>query len=133
MNNLKSKLLKALMGVSLGALGAFVVTFVIYFWNLDMKLTSVMEGILLKHYDKIERAECAERHTHKGLEQLAFQIVHVRSACCQCETFAFCIFARMLYWIRFFQREGDPMIWASEIQTTCPAMYAGGCIQHPPA
>ena len=39
MNNLKSKLLKALMGVSLGALGAFVVTFVIYFWNLDMKLT----------------------------------------------------------------------------------------------
>ena len=55
MNNLKSKLLKALMGVSLGALGAFVVTFVIYFWNLDMKLPSVMEGILLKHYDKIDR------------------------------------------------------------------------------
>ena len=55
MNNLKCKLLKALMGVSLGALGAFVVTFVVYFWNLDMKLTSVMEGILLKHYDRIER------------------------------------------------------------------------------
>jgi len=55
MNNLKCKLLKALLGVSLGALGAFVVTFVIYFWNLDMKLTSVMEGILLKHYDKIDR------------------------------------------------------------------------------
>ena len=54
MNNLKCKLLKALLGVSLGALGAFVVTFVIYFWNLDMKLTSVMEGILLKHYDKID-------------------------------------------------------------------------------
>mgnify|MGYP003179037052 CR=1 FL=1 len=52
MNNLKCKLLKALLGVSLGA---FVVTFVIYFWNLDMKLTSVMEGILLKHYDKIDR------------------------------------------------------------------------------
>lgn len=46
MNNLKCKLLKALMGVSLGALGAFAVTFVVYFWNLDMKLTSVMEGIL---------------------------------------------------------------------------------------
>ena len=55
MNNLKCKLLKALRGVSLGALGAFAVTFVIYFWNLDMKLTSVMEGILLKHYDKIDR------------------------------------------------------------------------------
>ena len=49
MNNLKSKLLKALMRVSLGALGAFVVTFVVYFWNLDM------EGIMLKHYDKIDR------------------------------------------------------------------------------
>ena len=45
MNNLKCKLLKALLGVSLGALGAFAVTFVVYFWNLDMKLTSVMEGI----------------------------------------------------------------------------------------
>ena len=55
MNNLKCKLLKALMGVSLGALGAFAVTCVVYFWNLDMKLTSVMEGILLKHYDRIER------------------------------------------------------------------------------
>ena len=42
MNNLKCKLLKALLGVSLGALGAFAVTFVVYFWNLDMKLTSVM-------------------------------------------------------------------------------------------
>ena len=52
MNNLKCKLLKALLGVSLGALGAFAVTFVVYFW---MKLTSVMEGILLKHYDKIDR------------------------------------------------------------------------------
>ena len=33
----------------------FVLTFVVYFFNLDMKLTSVMEGILLKHYDKIDR------------------------------------------------------------------------------
>lgn len=55
MNNLKCKLLKALLGMSLGALGAFAATFVVYFWNLDMKLTSVMEGILLKHYDRIER------------------------------------------------------------------------------
>ena len=55
MNNFKCNLLKALKGVSLGALGAFPVTFVVYFWNLDMKLTSVMEGILLKHYDRIER------------------------------------------------------------------------------
>ena len=40
MNNLKCKLLKALMGVSLGALGAFAVTFVVYFWNLDMKTST---------------------------------------------------------------------------------------------
>ena len=69
MNNLKCKLLKALLGVSLGALGAFVVTFVIYFWNLDMKLTSVMEGILLKHYDKIDRDQFGKcgfisKHAH---------------------------------------------------------------------
>ena len=55
MNNLKCKLLKALLGVSLGALGAFAVTFVVYFWNLDMKLTSVMQTVLNKFYDKIER------------------------------------------------------------------------------
>ena len=35
--------------------GAFAVTFTIYFFNLDMKLTSVMEGFMLKHYDKIDR------------------------------------------------------------------------------
>ena len=35
--------------------GAFAVTFTIYFFNLDMKLTSVMEVFMLKHYDKIDR------------------------------------------------------------------------------
>ena len=55
MNNLKCKLLKALLGVSLGALGAFAVTFVVYFWNLDMKLTAALEPLFLKHYDKIKR------------------------------------------------------------------------------
>ena len=40
----------------LGVAGAlFMVTFVIYFFNLDMKLTSAIEPILLKHYDKIPR------------------------------------------------------------------------------
>lgn len=33
----------------------FVVTFTVYFFNLDMKLTSAIEPWLLKHYDKIER------------------------------------------------------------------------------
>ncbi len=27
----------------------------LFFGTLDMKLTSVMEGIMLKHYDKIDR------------------------------------------------------------------------------
>lgn len=33
----------------------FVLTFVIYFFNLDMKLCARLEKIFLKHYDKIER------------------------------------------------------------------------------
>ena len=33
----------------------FVVTFTVYFFNLDMKLTSAIEPWLIKHYDKIER------------------------------------------------------------------------------
>ena len=74
MNNLKCKLLKALLGVSLGALGAFVVTFVIYFWNLDMKLTSVMEGILLKHYDKIDRDQ------HLRCQHFSVPVCHGRRA-----------------------------------------------------
>ncbi len=37
--------------------GAFVVTFVIYFFNLDMKATSLIEPIFLKHYDKIPRKQ----------------------------------------------------------------------------
>lgn len=46
---------KALLKLLTVALGIFVVTFVVYFFNLDMKLTSAMEGFMLKHYDKIDR------------------------------------------------------------------------------
>ena len=35
--------------------GLFVVSFVVYFFNIDMKLTSQIEPFLLKHYDRIER------------------------------------------------------------------------------
>ena len=35
--------------------GAFAVTFTIYFFNLDMKLLSAFEPILLLHYDRIPR------------------------------------------------------------------------------
>ncbi len=33
----------------------FGVTFTIYIFNLDMKLTAAIEPWLLKHYDKIDR------------------------------------------------------------------------------
>ncbi len=40
----------------LGSLAAlFVVTFTVYFLNLDMKLLSKIEPFFLKHYDKMPR------------------------------------------------------------------------------
>ncbi len=33
----------------------FVLTFIVYFFNLDMKLCAAIEPLMLKHYDKIER------------------------------------------------------------------------------
>ncbi len=33
----------------------FVLTFVVYFFNLDMKLTAALEPFFLKHYDKVKR------------------------------------------------------------------------------
>lgn len=36
-------------------LSLFVVTFAVYFFNLDMKLTSIMEPILFKFYDRVKR------------------------------------------------------------------------------
>ena len=36
-------------------LGLFTGTFLIYIFNLDMKLTAKIEPLLLKHYDRIPR------------------------------------------------------------------------------
>jgi len=48
---LKKLLLKLLaIGISL-----FAVTFIVYFFNLDMKLTSAIEPFFLKHYDDMPR------------------------------------------------------------------------------
>ncbi len=46
-------------GIILGCIGGFfAVTFIIYFFNLDMKfLSTFVEPILLKHYDKIPRKQ----------------------------------------------------------------------------
>ena len=58
---MKKKILKALLNVLLKLLLAggifFVVTFVIYFFNLDMKATSMLEPFLEKWYDKLERKQ----------------------------------------------------------------------------
>lgn len=53
-----SKLAKILLKILAGAVAAFAVTFLIYFFNLDMKFMSkFVEPILLKHYDKIPRKQ----------------------------------------------------------------------------
>ena len=52
---MKKKLAKALLYLMTGGLAFFVVTFTVYFFNLDMKLTSMIEPFLLRHYDSIER------------------------------------------------------------------------------
>lgn len=51
----KKKLFELMTKVGAAGLGFFAVTFTAYFFNLDMKMTSVMEGFMLKHYDKIDR------------------------------------------------------------------------------
>ena len=47
---------KKILGIVFCVLfGFFAVTFTVYFFNLDMKLTAIIEPFMLKHYDKIER------------------------------------------------------------------------------
>ncbi len=36
-------------------LGLFAVSFLVYFFNLDMKLTAALAPLFDKHYDKIDR------------------------------------------------------------------------------
>lgn len=37
------------------ALSLFVLTFLVYFFNLDMKLTAALAPWFEKHYDKVDR------------------------------------------------------------------------------
>lgn len=48
-------ILKILLIAALVVVGLFVLTFTVYFFNLDMKLTAMIEPLLIKHYDKIKR------------------------------------------------------------------------------
>ncbi len=53
MNKVMSLLLKLLLVV----LGFFVVTFTVYFFNLDMKATALLAPWLEKWYDHLERKQ----------------------------------------------------------------------------
>ncbi len=54
---MKTTLLRILGKLLLVALGFFVITFTIYFFNLDMKATSKIEPLLLRHYDRLPRKQ----------------------------------------------------------------------------
>ena len=55
MKKIKNPLLKLLLKLLLILVSFIAVTFVVYFFNLDMKLTAAMEPILFKFYDKVKR------------------------------------------------------------------------------
>lgn len=48
-------LLHVLLIIAIVLVCLFVLSFVIYFFNLDMKLLSALEPLFIKHYDKIKR------------------------------------------------------------------------------
>ena len=50
-----NKIAKFFLYLLLTCSGLFVVTFAVYIFNLDMKLTAMIEPFMLKHYDRIER------------------------------------------------------------------------------
>ncbi len=52
---MKKNLLKLLLKLVLIVVGFIAVTFVVYFYNLDMKVTAAMEPILTHFYDKVKR------------------------------------------------------------------------------
>ena len=55
--NFVNVLLKVLLRILAVALGFFVVTFTIYFFNLDMKATSLLAPWLEKWYDHLDRKQ----------------------------------------------------------------------------
>lgn len=52
-----SKIFKALLALLGIVLGFFVGTFTVYFFNLDMKATSLLAPFLEKWYDNMERSQ----------------------------------------------------------------------------
>ena len=56
-----STLLRIIKKLAIFSILFFVITFIVYIFNLDMKLTAAIEPLLLKHYDKIDR----DQHLYK--------------------------------------------------------------------
>lgn len=47
--------LKILLGIGIAAVVFFLLTFIVYFFNLDMKAASVIMPVIEKHYDKVKK------------------------------------------------------------------------------
>ena len=52
-----SKLVKIPLYALIAAVAFFVVTFTVYFFNLDMKATAMLAPFLEKWYDRMERKQ----------------------------------------------------------------------------
>lgn len=48
-------ILHAIVIIAIIAAALFVLSFAVYFFNLDMKLTAALAPFFEKHYDKIDR------------------------------------------------------------------------------
>ncbi len=48
-------MLKVFLIIAIVLLILFVLSMVVYFFNLDMKMMAAVEPLLAKHYDKIKR------------------------------------------------------------------------------
>ena len=48
-------MLKILLIIAIVIVCLFILSLIVYFFNLDMKLTSAIQPLLAKHYDKIKR------------------------------------------------------------------------------
>lgn len=48
-------MIKVILIVAGVAVGLFVLSFAVYFFNLDMKLTAAVAPLFEKHYDRIDR------------------------------------------------------------------------------
>lgn len=48
-------ILKVLLIIAIVIAALFVLSLIVYFFNLDMKLTSAIQPLLEQHYDKIKR------------------------------------------------------------------------------